>query len=239
MAEKAPSSKDPWYSHPVYERYWQHYHQGMAWMQNHHLAYRKALESYANLLWYFSALSVNHSHPAEQSECPWPSYGPHSGAHRPQGAHLHPWGSQQHPRDCALFQASNREVAAWTSEETMVSESEGEIECDLSNMQITPELREYFEQTERHKEERRRLQRLEDERLSQYVKADHDLYFPIHRSVEPPSERPGERRQAEMKRLYGESATKIMAMEATVQLNFNKLCDRKPPKYWPVIPLKF
>jgi hypothetical protein len=28
-------------------------------------------------------------------------------------------------------------------------------------------------------------------------------------------------------------------MEAAVQLSFNKHCDRKQPKYWPVIPLKF
>ncbi|XP_012861951.2 gem-associated protein 8, partial [Echinops telfairi] len=145
----------------------------------------------------------------------------------------------QHPRAPAQFQTCAKETAAFTLEEKMASESDEEIECDLSNMQITPELREYFEQTERHKEERRRLQQLEDERLSEYVNADHDLYFSNHRSVEPPSGRPDERRQAEMKRLYGESATKIMAMEAAVQLSFNKLCDRKRPKYWPVIPLKF
>jgi len=71
------------------------------------------------------------------------------------------------------------------------------------------------------------------------VNADHGLYFNHHRSVEPPSEKPWERRQAEMKRLYGNSAPKILAMEAAVQLSFDKHCDRKQPKYWPVIPLKF
>ncbi|XP_075394661.1 gem-associated protein 8 [Tenrec ecaudatus] len=241
LETNVPSWKDsdPWYLHPVYERYWQHYYQGMAWLQNHRLAYRKALESYANPMWYFSAVSLNYSNPAEKSECPWSSYGPHSGPQSPQGAQLHPWGSWQHPRAYAQFQTCTRETAAFSLEGKMVSESDEEIECDLSNMQITPELREYFEQTERHKEERRRLQQLEEERLSEYVNADHDLYFSNHRSVEPPSGRPDERRKAEMKRLYGDSATKIMAMEAAVQLSFNKLCDRKRPKYWPVIPLKF
>lgn len=84
-----------------------------------------------------------------------------------------------------------------------------------------------------------RQQQLDAQRLDDYVNADHDLYYSTHRSVHPPSERPGERRQAEMKRLYGDSAAKIQAMEAAVQLSFDKHCDRKQPKYWPVIPLKF
>lgn len=69
--------------------------------------------------------------------------------------------------------------------------------------------------------------------------ADHDLCYNMHRSGEPPAERPGERRAAEMKLLYGDSAAKIQAMEAAVQLSFNKHFDRKQPKYWPIIPLKF
>ena len=42
-----------------------------------------------------------------------------------------------------------------------------------------------------------------------------------------------------MQRLYGASAAKIQAMETAMQLSFDKHCDRKQPKYWPVIPLKF
>lgn len=84
-----------------------------------------------------------------------------------------------------------------------------------------------------------RQQQLDEARLQDYVNADHDLYYNTHRSMEAPSERPGERRQAEMKRLYGEGAAKILAMEAAVQLSFDKYFDRKRPKYWPVIPLKF
>lgn len=36
------------------------------------------------------------------------------------------------------------------------SESEGEIEYDLSNMEITEELRQFFAETERHREELRK-----------------------------------------------------------------------------------
>ncbi|XP_017658618.1 gem-associated protein 8 isoform X2 [Nannospalax galili] len=191
----APTS---WYSHPIYARYWQHYHLAMAWMQSHQNAYRNAREH------------------CLISPC--------------SGQPLH---------DSSRAQPYAREDQALYEEEEVESESDDGIECDLSNMEITDELRQFFAETERHREERRQQQKLDAERLGDYVNADHGLYCDYQRSAEPPSERPGERRQAEMKRLYGDSAAKILAMEAAVQLNFDKCCDRKQPKYWPVIPLKF
>ncbi|XP_042638467.1 gem-associated protein 8 [Orycteropus afer afer] len=224
---------DPWYSHPVYARYWRHYRQAMAWMQSHHHAYRKAVDSYFSALWAPSPEAFPFGYGYPQS-----SYDHRSA---PQDYH-HTYprlkGPGKRPRDSHRVHASTREQQA-SSEEEETDESDGEVECDLSNMEITEELRQYFAETERHREERRRQQQLDAKRLEDYVYADHDLYYNTHRSVEPPSERPGERRQAEMKRLYGASAAKIQAMEAAVQLNFNKHCDRKRPKYWPVIPLKF
>lgn len=71
-----------------------------------------------------------------------------------------------------------------------------------------------------------------------YVEADQDLHRRVERSVAPPTERPGERRTAEMKKLYGAEAAKIQAMEAAMQLIFDRNCDKKQPKYWPIIPLK-
>uniref|UniRef100_A0A2K5ISC2 Gem nuclear organelle associated protein 8 n=1 Tax=Colobus angolensis palliatus TaxID=336983 RepID=A0A2K5ISC2_COLAP len=133
-------------------------------------------------------------------------------------------GSGQHPHDSSGIQASTRE---------------DHVECDLSNMEITEELRQYFAETERHREERRRQQQLDAECLDSYVNADHDLCYNTHQSVEPPTERPGEQCQAEMRRLYGNSAAKLQAMEASVQLSFDKHCDPKQPKFWPVFPLKF
>ncbi|XP_033616228.1 gem-associated protein 8 isoform X3 [Fukomys damarensis] len=191
-ATKVATSKAAmsWYSHPVYARYWQHYHQAMAWMRNHQVAYRKAVEAYFSF---------------------------------PSGR----------------MQPSTRADRALLEKEEVETESDDEVECDLSNMEITDELRQYFAVTEKHREERRRQQQLEAERLEEYVNADHDLYYNNRRTVKAPTERPGELRQAEMKRLYGDGAPKILAMETAVQLSFDKHCDRKHPKYWPVIPLKF
>ncbi|XP_068446829.1 gem-associated protein 8 [Clinocottus analis] len=119
------------------------------------------------------------------------------------------------------------------------SSSDSEIECDISNMEITEELRDYFAQTEKHREELKKQQELEDEQNGSYVPADQDLRSVSWRnSSAPPSDRPGERRGSEMKKLYGKDAAKILAMEAAMQLNFDRNCDLKQPKYWPVIPLK-
>lgn len=81
-------------------------------------------------------------------------------------------------------------------------------------------------------------QQLEAEHQDTYVEADHDLHPSVGRSAQPPAEKPGERRLAEMKKLYGEGASKIQAMETTMQLSFDRNCDKKQPKYWPIIPLK-
>ncbi|XP_031148083.1 gem-associated protein 8 isoform X2 [Sander lucioperca] len=119
------------------------------------------------------------------------------------------------------------------------SGSDSEIECDVSNMEISEELRQYFAQTEKHREELKKQQQLEAEQHESYVPADQDLRGASWRSsMAPPLERPGERRGAEMKKLYGRDAAKILAMEAAMQLNFDRNCDLKQPKYWPVIPLK-
>lgn len=80
---------------------------------------------------------------------------------------------------------------------------------------------------------------MEAEQQDSYVPADRDLRGVSWRNnAAPPSERPGERRKAEMAKLYGKDAAKIQAMEASLQLTFDRNCDRKQPKYWPVIPLR-
>ncbi|KAM9766368.1 gem-associated protein 8 isoform 1-T2 [Menidia menidia] len=144
------------------------------------------------------------------------------------------YGSPSSPRRYADWQA--RESGEEGDEE---SSSDSEIECDVSNMEISEELRQYFAQTERHREELKKQQQMEAEQQDNYVPADQDPHRVSWRSsIAPPSERPGERRVAEMKKLYGKDAAKILAMEAAMQLTFDRNCDLKQPKYWPVIPLK-
>ncbi|XP_076009333.1 gem-associated protein 8-like [Genypterus blacodes] len=195
------------FTNPVYMRYWQHYQQSMAWYQRHRRAYQKAWE-------------------AAYGPAYGPTYGPTC---RPRqrtcssrrDAHWHGGGSDSREEEDGGEESSE----------------ESQIECDVSNMEISDELRQYFAQTERHREELKK--QMEAEQQDVYVTADQDLRSVSCRSsTAAPFERPGERRGAEMKKLYGEDAAKIQAMEAAMQLKFDRNCDLKQPKYWPVIPLK-
>ncbi|NP_001039032.1 gem-associated protein 8 [Xenopus tropicalis] len=154
---------------------------------------------------------------------------------RPHRQVIHP----QRTRPCLKVSESKEIESEMECDKEVTSDSEEEgIECDTTNMEITEELRQYFAETERHREELRKQQQLEAENHEQYIAADHDLHVATRTSKEPPSERPGERRRAEMKKLYGEDAPKILGMETAMQLNFDRHCDKKQPKYWPIIPLK-
>ncbi|XP_062865926.1 gem-associated protein 8 [Trichomycterus rosablanca] len=206
---------DAWYAHPVYARYWRHYQQAMSWHQRHRRAYSKALQAAYGPI----------PHPMFPSEmcryADWHSEEEQGRDYRKRG------------------QGRREEIEDDDSESEKESESseESELEYDVNNMDITAELRQYFAQTERHREEMKRQQQMEAERHEAYVPADQDLHGSWRRSATAPAERPGERRSAEMKRLYGKDAAKIQGMEAAIQLTFDRNCDRKQPKYWPVIPL--
>lgn len=197
----------------------------MAWHQRHQRAYRKALEAA-----YGPPHSQAHSHPHSHPHSP-----PHSQAHGP--AHSHPHSQEPCPSSQRYTDWNAGQEDAEDGDEE--SSSDSEIECDVSNMVISEELREYFAHSEKHRVELKKQQQIEAEEHESYVPADQDLRSGSWRnSMAPPSERPGERRGAEMKKLYGEDAAKIQAMEAAMQLNFDRHCDLKQPKYWPVIPLK-
>uniref|UniRef100_G1Q9G9 Gem nuclear organelle associated protein 8 n=1 Tax=Myotis lucifugus TaxID=59463 RepID=G1Q9G9_MYOLU len=234
MAAKAASSgtATPCSCHPVYARYWQHYHQAVAWMRSHQNAYLKAIKSYFSSPWYFTPGDLPQSSYAKKGGSSQSFCDHHLAS---QGSHC---GYSPSPRSGHRPHDSTSEDQSWSTEEATETGSDAGVEYDLSSMEITEELRQYFAETERHRDERRQ-QQLDAQRLEDYVNADHHLYYKTRRSVEPPSESPSERRRADMKRLCGDSAAKIQAMEAAVQLSFNKHFDRKRPKYWPVIPLKF
>ncbi|MBN3303081.1 GEMI8 protein, partial [Amia calva] len=215
-----------WYSNPAYSRYWRHYQQAMNWHHRHHQAYKKALEAV-----YCS---------------PFPAWDPgmsrryadwNEGESTPQRPPAREPG-RRGPQHTAHTRRSQAMEGKGETDSEEDSSSDSEIECDVSDMEISEELRQYFAQTERHREELKKQQQMEAEQQDAYVLADHDLHRVGGRSVQPPVERPGERRMIEMKKLYGEDAAKIQGMETAMQLTFDRNCDKKQPKYWPVIALK-
>nr|XP_015217242.1 PREDICTED: gem-associated protein 8 [Lepisosteus oculatus]XP_015217243.1 PREDICTED: gem-associated protein 8 [Lepisosteus oculatus]XP_015217244.1 PREDICTED: gem-associated protein 8 [Lepisosteus oculatus] len=225
MAEPAGHGS-PWYSHPLYARYWSHYQQAAHWQHKHWQAYRKALEAAYCVPYRAEGAAVARRH----------SSGSERESAGPEACPRFPSGGKRGPSASRRAAGTKRVRCSRDGEEN--SSSDGEVECDVSNMEITEELRQYFAETERHREERRKQQQLEEEQQSAYVPADHDLYRVARRSAQPPRDQPGVRRGIEMKMLYGEDAAKIQGMETAMQLTFDRNCDLKQPKYWPVIPLK-
>ncbi|KAM4794842.1 gem-associated protein 8 [Rhinophrynus dorsalis] len=232
MASMSHREPEPWYAGRVYARYWKHYSQAMHWLYRHKRAYTVAMASLCYPPWY-PAETFQNCRYADWEEVGEPSQS--DTYPRSHGLAV----QARRARPCLKVSESKEIESEMECEEEETSDSDGEgIECDTSNMEITEELRQYFAETERHREELKRQQELEAEIHEQYVEADHDLHFATGRSTQPPSERPGERRRVEMMKLYGEDAAKIQGMETAMQLNFDRHCDKKQPKYWPIIPFK-
>lgn len=116
---------DLWYTHPVYTRYWQHYQHAMSWYQRHRRAYSKAIQAAYDPAMY----PVFHA-----PSCRYPDW-----------------------QDDETVDRVPQQTRRQREEEDDNSESEtseeSEIEYDVSKMDITAELRQYFAQTERHREE--------------------------------------------------------------------------------------
>ncbi|KAB0395808.1 hypothetical protein E2I00_013957 [Balaenoptera physalus] len=130
---------ESWSSHPVYARYWQHYHQAMAWMRSHQNAYRKAVKSFSTSPWHYSAMGPPQSAYAKKGRRPQPCYKRPPASRDSHRRHSRAGGRGPHPR--------GREQPAWSAEAEKEKESEsddGGIECDVSNMEITEELRHTF-----------------------------------------------------------------------------------------------
>lgn len=238
MADSGHEDVEPWYAGKVYARYWKHYNQAMYWLYRHKNAYKTAMASlYCPPA--FPPESIPPYRYADWEGVEAAHYSKFSSLYNLQNrlGHLH-WPQQHLAAQHSLKERKAVESDSETEDNEDSDSEEEVIECDVSNMEITDELRQFFAQTERHREELRKQQQIDDENHEMYVAADHDLHFHTKRSVQPPTERPGERRVAEMKKLYGEDSAKIQGMETAMQLNFDRNCDKKQPKYWPVIPLK-
>ncbi|KFZ50981.1 Gem-associated protein 8, partial [Antrostomus carolinensis] len=141
---------EPWYSQQVYAKYWKHYDLAMRWMRRHQRAYRKAMESFYHFPWHPSAASPS-SRYSDWDGSDLPHTEDYSSIYSPHDRAPYHGGAQQY-----ADAHQGREDADGDSEMEEDSESEGEIEYDLSNMEITEELRQFFAQTERHREELRK-----------------------------------------------------------------------------------
>lgn len=140
---------EPWYSQKMYARYWKHYDLAMRWMHRHQEAYRKAMESFYHIPWPPYAASPSRRYSDWDGDDPPCTHNRFSN-YSPRGR------AQQYMDAQPGKEDDDREEEEEDSEVEEDSESEGEFEYDLSNMEITEELRQFFAQTERHREELRK-----------------------------------------------------------------------------------
>lgn len=121
--QESQEDTDMWYTHPVYARYWQHYQQAMSWYQRHRWAYTKAIQAA-----YDPAL-----YPVFPTPCRYSDW------------------QDEETLDRVPTQTGEEDNSEM--EEEYENSEESELEYDVSKMDITAELRQYFAQTERHREE--------------------------------------------------------------------------------------
>ena len=116
----------------------------MGWFQTHRRAYSKALlaghgpagppQPYPSQS-YPSQLYPSQLYPSQ----------PYPGGHGRRG--------EKRCRESSEPLGQEEEEEEEEEEDSDSEEGEPEVECDVSNMEITEELRQYFAQTERHREE--------------------------------------------------------------------------------------
>uniref|UniRef100_UPI00358F6EA4 gem-associated protein 8 isoform X2 n=1 Tax=Myxine glutinosa TaxID=7769 RepID=UPI00358F6EA4 len=212
------SEDRPWYEHPVYNAYWHHYHACQLWLQKHRRAAHKAMHC------------LSRTYPAMPGLARPQNWGCGTWEENPWGSS---WVKPSSNRFVETDQLSDDEQEAYEEDEEE-TELSVEFEIDVTKMEITEDLRKYFAETERHRREREQQQQ---EEAKLHDLADHDPGT-VRATCQAPMEHPGERRRAAMELLYGASAARIMAMETSLQLSFDRTCDLHQPKFWPVIALR-
>jgi len=109
-------------------------------------------------------------------------------------------------------------------------------------MEITDEMMDFFSQSEKHRRERDSKKSKDMNKSDQvhgdvYVELTESAFGKNSATILPPSERPGSRRIAEMKEIYGAGAAMIHGMETAMQLSYDRHADRKRSKLWPAVPI--
>lgn len=104
--------------------------------------------------------------------------------------------------------------------------------CDIN---IDEDLLKFLSASAKHRRERdaKKKEEEKDENFGELT-IDFDTFKGTSAA---PKERPGLRRTAEMKMLYGKGAAMIHGMETAMQLTFDRNVDIKQPKPWPNLPI--
>ncbi|KAK6173870.1 hypothetical protein SNE40_017250 [Patella caerulea] len=221
-----------WYNDKCFARYWRHYHQVMGWYQKHLHVYKSMQQ------------------PRYSDSFTFRPYQSHRRNNQPKEHHHHHHRTKKHRRSkhkskkpCESDREHGESSSLGNQEEPMsgteAGEAVGTSEKEEFEMEITDDMLQFFAHSQQHRKERdtKKEGDLEDDsRINIRVNIE-DVHKQMP-TVEAPKERPGVRRTAEMKTLYGKGAAMIHGMETALQMTYDRNIDVQQPKVWPNIPLR-
>lgn len=235
-------SSNVWYEHPRYQKYWRHYRDVWQWFQVHrkfhcpdddiqfnikeaYTSYWKQYHEYLQhyTLW-FNSMCFQQTGPFRDLRHPVNDEYSQTVCNSARSEQQYRIKPAEFPTDSESYLNSDFAVS-----------DQDELPLE---MEITEDMRKFFEISEKHRKEREIEKKLiAQESQDKYVLAEDVSSLHIRGTTKAPAEQLGAKRITEMKELYGTGAAMIHGMETSLQLTFDRNCDRKQPKLWPSIPI--
>ncbi|XP_050415727.1 gem-associated protein 8 [Patella vulgata] len=231
-----PDMSSPyWYNDKCFARYWRHYHQVMGWYQKHLNVYKSMQQQC-----YSDSSTFRPYQSRRRNNQPKEHNHHHHHHHRTKRRRR---SKHKSKKLCESDREAGESSSVGNQEEPMsgteAGEAVGTSEKEEFEMEITDDMLQFFAHSQQHRKERdmKKDDELEDDSRSNVRVNIEDVHKQMP-TVEAPKERPGVRRTAEMKMLYGKGAAMIHGMETALQMTYDRNIDVQQPKVWPNIPLR-
>ncbi|KAL4230510.1 Gemini of Cajal bodies-associated protein 8 [Mactra antiquata] len=241
-----------WFNQKCFQSYWNHYNQVMSWCSKHVQVYNnltsKASRTHSteiskpprksvNCNVRYTDTSLNNSFGAYLMNHPYYMnfpYGPRTTNTKP--VHSQTQSKRSRRKRKARQRRMKSDHSGTATSETDAGSSE------VIEMEVTQEMIDFYAKTMEHRMERdkaKKAEKLESANKPEHVNVENiKITESKAPTIEAPKERPGVRRTAEMKLLYGKNAAMIHGMETALQMTFDRNMDVKQPKIWPNMPLR-
>ncbi|KAI8798639.1 gem-associated protein 8 [Biomphalaria glabrata] len=219
-----------WYQARCFDHYWKHYNFVMAWYRQH-ISSVRLLHSQIGMVW----PSFPQSH-----HCCANKKRRRNGSARRRKHHKNI--QKRKKAQKASSSSRSRESLSDLNERKNVvderdSKSDSNEEEEDIEMEITEEMAQFIKTSMMHKLERDNIKKNVEETREEETSIKIASCQP-NPTTSAPVERPGARRAAELKDLYGNGAAMIHGMETALQMTYDRDLDRLKPKLWPNMPLR-
>lgn len=256
----------PWYHDPRFNSYWKHHHEVFSWFDHHKLLaenqqksneeWSKHCQQVMQMWWWqcmqYSMSQMPNPHPFVQEQprrqppihtfkVPGPPVRVKTKV-KPAVSPVNQLNQSKRSRKRATSKSSRKErkrrnrsrsASARRRSEQEEEDEEEDMFCDIN---IDEDLLKFLSVSAKHRKERD-ARKKEDAKEGNCNEHAMDFDTSCKGTSAAPKERPGLRRTAEMKMLYGKGAAMIHGMETAMQLTFDRNVDIKQPRPWPNLPI--